>query len=93
MRSEFILELVGRILRRCAYGTAFGLCNPSSAPLYVCACVYMYGGRHVQPVRCTYRREYVYACVYGMYGPSGVLVTQKCACVCLHRAWRVPSER
>ena len=27
----------------------------------VCVCVY--GGRHVQPERCTTRREYVYACV------------------------------
>ena len=29
--------------------------------LYVYVCVY--GGRHVQPDRCTTRREYVYACV------------------------------
>ena len=26
-----------RILRGCAYGTAFGMCSPSDTPLYVCA--------------------------------------------------------
>ena len=32
----------------------------------VCVYVCMYGGQHVQPERCTYRREYVYTRVYGV---------------------------
>ena len=34
--------------------------------LRICVYVYMCGGRPVQPERCTYHREYVYACVYGV---------------------------
>ena len=37
MRLKFIIELVGRILRGCAYGTAYGMCSSSGAPLDVCA--------------------------------------------------------
>ena len=40
----------------------------------------MYGGRHVQPERCTTRREYVYACVvrYMAGGLGGVGRIRKC---------------
>ena len=41
------------------YGVRLG--QPEQCILYVYVC--MYGGRHVQPERCTTRREYVYACV------------------------------
>ena len=41
-------------------GTVFGLGSASSVS---CMCVCVYGGRHVQPERCTTRLEYVYACV------------------------------
>ena len=41
VRSKFKLELMNRILRECAYGTALGMCSLSGAPLYVydaCMC-------------------------------------------------------
>ena len=44
----------------CTCGTVFGL---GSASIVSCMCVCVYGGRHVQPERCTTRREYVYTCV------------------------------
>ena len=90
----FILELMSRILRGCAYGTAFGMCSPSGAPFYVCvfrcACtaVSMCSPRRV-PIAVS---TCVCACTaFRVYGPSGVLSAQKCACVCLHSARRVPS--
>ena len=84
------MELMSRILRGCAFGTALGMCSPSGAPLDVCAFMCVYGGRQVQPKPCPHLREYVRMCVYG---PSGVLSMQKCVHVCLHSARRVPSER
>ena len=96
MPLKFIMELVSRILRGCAYGTAFGMYSPSGAPLdvcaFICACT--------EVGRCSPSREpiavsmCVCACtVFGMHGPSGVLPMQKCVCVCLHSARRVPSEQ
>ena len=41
------------------YGVRLGQCEQCILYVYVC----LYGGRHVQPERCTTRREYVYACV------------------------------
>ena len=43
-------------------GKVFSLGSASSVSC-MCVCVCVYGGRHVQPERCTTRREYVYACV------------------------------
>ena len=50
--------------------------------LYVYVCVH--GGRHVQPERCTTRREYVYACVvqymaWAVWAACGIY-----ECLCLH---------
>ena len=96
VRLIFIMELVSRILRGCAYGTAFGVCSPSGTPLH------MFAFMHVCTAvgRCSPSRVpvvvimCVYACTaFGMYGPSGVLFVQKCVCVCLHSARRVPSGR
>ena len=41
------------------YGVWLRQCEQCILYVYVC----VYGGRHVQPERCTTRREYVYACV------------------------------
>ena len=50
------------------YGVRLG--QPKQCILYVYAC--MYGGRHVQPERCTIRREYVHVCMYNVwYGQPG----------------------
>ena len=90
------MELVSRILRGCVYGTAFSMCSPSGAPLDLCAfmCVCTAVGRCSPsriPVVVSVR---VCACTaFGIYGRSGVLSVQKCVCVYLHGARRVPSER
>ena len=76
VQLKFIMELVSRILRGCAYGTAFGMCSPSVVPLdvcsFMCACT--------EVGRCSPSRVpivvsmCVCACpVFGMYGLSGVL--------------------
>ena len=77
VRSEILLELVRRILRGCAYTTAFGICNPSGAPLYVYArmctwtTVVVCSPSGVPIVMGTC----MIACTaFGMYGPSDVLV-------------------
>ena len=95
VRLEFILELVSRILRRCVYGMAFGICSPSGSPLYVCACmclctaVGMCSPSGIPFVVSICMR----ACTaFGTYGSSGVLIAQKCACVGLHGARRVPAK-
>ena len=41
------------------YGVGLGQLDQCILYVYVC----VYGGQHVQPERCTTRREYVYACV------------------------------
>ena len=57
---EFTLGLCATFSRvYVRYGVRLGQCE--QCILYVCVCVY--GGRHVQPERCTTRREYVYTCV------------------------------
>ena len=75
--------------RVCAYGTTFGMCSPSGAPLYVCALMFactavgMCSSSRVSIVVSTC----VCACTsFGMYRPSGAVSTQKCACVCLYSA-------
>ena len=65
VQSEFILELVSHILRGCACGTVYDM-GRSMYLVRLCKYVCMYGGEHVQPERCIYRREYVYARVYGV---------------------------
>ena len=76
-------------------GMAFGICSPSGSPLYVCACmclctaVGMCSPSGIPFVVSICMR----ACTaFGTYGSSGVLIAQKCACVGLHSARRVPAK-
>ena len=62
VRPELILGLCA-IFSRVYLRHGVWLGQSEQCILYVCVCVCVYGGRHVQPERCTTRREYVYACV------------------------------
>ena len=68
VRSDFILELVHYFFSDVYMRYGVWLGQPKQCILYVYVC--MYGGRHVQPVRCTSRREYVYACVVQYIWPG-----------------------
>ena len=87
VRLKFLMELVSRVLRGCAYGTAFGMCSPSGAPLdvclFMCACT--------EVGRCSSNRVlivgsmYVCTCTaFGICNPSGApldLCTFMCSCM------------
>ena len=62
----------------------FRLGQSEQCNLYVHVCVY--GGRHVQPERCTTRREYVCACVvqYMAWTAWAVCVVYTSACACTY---------
>ena len=64
------------------YGVRLG--QPKQCILYMYVC--MYGGRHVQPARCTTRREYVYACVvqYNTWAAWAACVVYMSACACTY---------
>ena len=56
------MKLVTLILRGCAYGTAFGMCSPSGAPLDVCA--FMCACKEVD--RCSPSRVPIVVSMYGL---------------------------